>query len=171
MTTGKTATNFGQRFAQVCWVVKDIKAAEKFFCETLGAPRFLKLENLQAKDLAGTYKGRPADFAFDLYLAWSGNTMLELIQPLSGQSMYTDFLKKYGGNGVQHVAFLVEDRELDAAVNGLVKKGLTVLSSLTLPQARVSYFDTYKQIGVATEIIGLTEAGHELLDKLQTGDY
>lgn len=84
MTAVQAGTLFGSRFGQVCWVVPDIKASEKFFCEMLGVPKFLKLEGLSAKDTQGTYMGRPADFVFDLYLSYSGDTMLEIIQPHSG---------------------------------------------------------------------------------------
>jgi catechol 2,3-dioxygenase-like lactoylglutathione lyase family enzyme len=170
-TAQDTGAAFGRRFGQVCWVVKDIKAAERFFCDTLGVPKFLKMENLNAKDLEGTYNGKPADFVFDLYLSWTGDTMLELIQPVSGQSIYTDYLKKHGGNGVQHVAFMVEAAQLDAAVSDLTAKGLRMISSLTLPVAKVAYFDTYKEIGVATEIIGLTAAGRDFVETLKSGNY
>ena len=42
---------------------------------------------------------------------------------------------------------------------------------MVLPVAKVAYFDTYNEIGVATEIIGLTEAGNQLLEQLNTGNY
>ena len=40
-------------FCQVAWVVKDIVAAEKFFVETMGIPRFMHIDNLAAKDTQG----------------------------------------------------------------------------------------------------------------------
>jgi hypothetical protein len=36
-------------FCQVAWVVKDIAAAEKFFVEAIGIPRFLHMDNLSAR--------------------------------------------------------------------------------------------------------------------------
>ena len=163
--------SIGRKFVQVAWVVSDIAAAERFFRDSLGTPPFLKMENLKATELAGTYRGQPADFEFHLYLCYSGDTMLELIQPVAGRSIYTDFLERHGGGGVQHVAFMVEESELDAAVADLAAKGCPVISTLTLPVARVAYFDTYSAIGVATEIIGVTAAGHDLIRTLKSGDY
>ena len=92
------STSFGSRFAQIAWVVKDIQAAEKFFKEVIGVPNFVKMENLQAADLEGKYYGKPGNFTFHLYLASSGDSMLELIQPISGQSIFQDYLQqlKYG---------------------------------------------------------------------------
>jgi methylmalonyl-CoA/ethylmalonyl-CoA epimerase len=163
--------SIGRKFAQVAWVVRDITVAERFFRDSVGTPPFFKMQGLKAADLAGTYLGEPADFEFHLYLCYSGDTMLELIQPVSGRSIYTDFLERHGGGGVQHVAFMVEESELDGAVADLTGKGHPVITTLTLPVARVAYFDTYSAIGVATEIIGLTEAGHDLIRRLKSGDY
>jgi hypothetical protein len=39
-----SSTLIGNHFGLVAWVVRDIEATEKFFRETLGVPRFLKME-------------------------------------------------------------------------------------------------------------------------------
>ena len=165
------STLIGNSFGQVAWVVQDIEAAEVFFREILGIPRFLKMENLRAQDLEGMYYGQSGDFAFHLYLTYSGETMLELIQPVSGKSIYSDFLDRYHGNGVQHVAYTVPESEFDSAVSDLSGKGYAISQRLTLPVARVAYFNTEAEIGVMTEIIGITEAGYQLIDQLKSGDY
>ena len=161
-------TSFGSHFAQVAWVVKDIQAAEKFFGDIIGVKNFARLENLNAEELEGTYKGKPGKFVFHLYLAYSGETMIELIQPVSGQSMYQDYLDKHPEGGVQHVAYMLPVADLDKAIAEMAEKGYSVLSGLTLPVAKVAYFDTYKDIGVATEVIGLTEAGYEFIQQLKS---
>lgn len=128
------------------------------------------MENLKSKELEGTYNGQPADFEFHLYLAISGGTMLELIQPISGSSIYSDFLTRQKG-GVQHIAYTVQETAFEEAVAQLTGKGVKIIQSLVLPVAKVAYFDTYAEIGVATEIIGVTEAGNQFLDQLNSGDY
>lgn len=97
--------------------------------------------------------------------------MLELIQPVSGQSIYTDFLTKNGGNGVQHIAHMVPESELDKATRELTDKGYSVVQTLNLPPARVAYLDTSAEIGVMTEIIGLTEAGYQLIEQVKSGNF
>ena len=87
--------SFDPRLGQIAWVVKDIQAAEKFFKEVIGMPKFVKMENLRAEELEGTYYGKPGVFSFHLYLAYSGDSLLELIQPVSGQSIFTDYLEKH----------------------------------------------------------------------------
>ena len=60
------------RFGQVAWAVPDIVAAKRFFREVLGVPGFAKVENIRARDTAGTYRGRPGDFVFRPYTATRG---------------------------------------------------------------------------------------------------
>ena len=163
------STSFGSHFTQVAWVVKDIKVAEKFFQEVLGAPDFVKMENIRAEEVEGTYNGKPGNYSFHLYLAYSGGSMLELIQPVSGQSMYQEYIDRHPEGGVQHIAYLVPESELDKSISELKNKGFRIIQSLTLPVARVAYFDTYKEIGVVTELIGLTEAGVEFMNQLKNG--
>src|SRR5215813_2570041 len=95
-------------FCQVAWVVRDIVAAERFFTETIGITRFMKMENLSAKDTAGTYMGRPADWVCHLYIAYAGDTQIELIQPVSGASIFQESLERHG-DAVQHVAYWLDD--------------------------------------------------------------
>lgn len=171
MATNASSTLIGNSFAQVAWVVRDIQAAEKFFTDTIGIPRFMKMEHLRAEDIEGTYYGEPGDYEFHLSLAYSSNTMLELIQPVSGRSIYKDFLDKHGEGGVQHVAYAVPEPEFNKAVAQLTGKGSTIIQELRLVPAVVAYFDTYAAIGVATEIIGVTEAGVQLIEQLKSGDF
>ena len=163
-----TKTSFGYHFAQVAWVVKDVQRSEKYFQEVMGIQNFARLENLNATELEGTYEGKSADFVFHLYLGYSGGTMIELIQPVSGHSMYQDFLDKHPEGGIQHIAYLLPVADLDRAIDEMAGRGYGVLSSLNLPVAKVAYFDTYKDIGVATEIIGATQAGFDLIDQLKS---
>ena len=168
MKRNSDTPSFGSRFGQVAWVVNDIKAAEKFFREVVGIPNFVKMENLRAEDLEGTYYEKPGNYSFHLYMAYSGDSLLELIQPVSGQSIFQDYLDKHPEGGVQHIAYIVPEAELDKAISQLTNKGYPVTQSLTLPVAKVAFFDTCKEIGVVTEIIGVTSAGLEFVKQLKS---
>ena len=162
-------TSFGSNFSQVAWVVQDIKASEKFFREVQGITNFVKLENLRAQDHEGTYYGKPGNFEFHLYMAYSGESMIELIQPVSGRSIYSDYLEKNPDGGLQHIAYMVPVDQLENAIREMTGKGYPIITSLNLPIAKVAYFDTTKEIGVVTEIIGATEAGFEFVKQLKNG--
>jgi hypothetical protein len=161
-------SSLGSKLGQIAWVVKDIKATEKYFREVIGVPEFVKMENLRANELEGTYYGKPGDYTFHLYLAFSGETMIELIQPVSGKSMYQDYLDTHQEGGVQHIAYVISEDDLEKAISEMTKKGIQLMMRLNLPVAKVAYFDTYKEIGVATEIIGLTEAGVAFVNQMKS---
>ena len=106
MATSSSPIPVGTHFGQVAWVVPDIVAAERFFRATLGVPGFAKMENLRAQDTDGTFNGQPADFVFHLYMAYSNGILLELIQPVSGRSLYDEFLARNPSGGVQSTPFI-----------------------------------------------------------------
>jgi methylmalonyl-CoA/ethylmalonyl-CoA epimerase len=158
------------RFCQVSWVVKDIAAAEKFFVETMGVVRFMHMENLSAKDTEGTYLGKPGNWVCNLYLAYAGDTQIELIQPVSGESMFQESLDRHG-DAVQHVAYFLDDAGYDAAAAHLESSGYPQIQSFRLPIVRVGYFDTRPAIGVVTEIAGANESGQQFLRDLKSGNF
>jgi catechol 2,3-dioxygenase-like lactoylglutathione lyase family enzyme len=133
MAQGSGITQVGSRFAQVAWVVPDIRAAETFFRETLGVSAFAKMENLSARELEGTYRGQPADFTFHLHIAYSNGALLELIQPVSGHSPFQEFLTEHPAGGVQHVAYTVPVADIEPAIAQLTSKGDPIVLSLRLP--------------------------------------
>jgi hypothetical protein len=73
-----------------------------------------------------TYHGEPAEFEFRHALAWSGETQYELVQPISGPSIFADHLRQHGP-GLHHVGTFVKDHQ--AAVAAMAASGLTPLQS------------------------------------------
>jgi methylmalonyl-CoA/ethylmalonyl-CoA epimerase len=157
-------------FCQVAWVVRDIAAAEKFFIETMGIPRFMHMDNLAAKDTEGTYLGKPGNWVCNLHIANAGDTQIELIQPVSGESMYLESLDRHG-DAVQHVAYWLDDGDYDAAAAHLESSGFPQIQSFKLPILRVGYYDTRPAIGVVTEIVGASKEGHDLRRALKAGTF
>jgi hypothetical protein len=51
--------------------------------------KFMRFESIAAKDTEGTYRGKPGDWVFKLYLAYAGDTQIELIQHLSGERYFS----------------------------------------------------------------------------------
>ncbi len=49
-----------------------------------------------------TYRGRPADFVAHISFSYAGDTQLELIAPVTGESVYTEFLDR-AGPGLHHI--------------------------------------------------------------------
>ena len=71
---------------------------------------------------SATYRGRPEPFSIQVGLAFSGGTMFELIEPLSGDSIWWETLDRNGREAsFQHVAIYVED--YDGAVQEMLRRG------------------------------------------------
>jgi hypothetical protein len=64
---------------------------------------------------------------------------------------------------------MVPVADIEPAIARLTSKGYPIVLSLRLPVATVAFFDTTKDIGIATEIIGLTAAGDDFVAQLRSG--
>lgn len=155
-------------FAQIGWVVPDIQVTANFLGKSLGVS-FPEPYRYSAEDLNIKYQGKvvPSDgLTTQIY---NGGTFIELIQPLSGQSMFHDYLAKNPAGGVQHLAFQLPVSGFDQVINDLIEQGYALIGEVDHPIARMKFFDTYQTMGVATEIMGITPEGRKTLDKIIKG--
>jgi methylmalonyl-CoA/ethylmalonyl-CoA epimerase len=111
---------------QVGFVVKDIdKAMEAYWRVGVGPWRVYTYGAPLVKEI--TYRGKPGDWRFRIALASVGGFSIELIQPLSGKSIYSDYLEHHGESGIQHLGFVVDN--LDLAVEEARQSGYEVIQS------------------------------------------
>lgn len=162
--TDVKAAAFNLSLAQVAWVVKDITAAERFFKDTMGIG-IGKFETSKAEDYNGTYYGESPDAENLVAHGYSGGAYIELIQPVSGKSIFRDYLDKNPAGGIQHMAYTTSAEELDSVISSFNDKGFPVISSFETSVAKIVFFDTFGEIGVMTEILGLTEEGRRVFKK------
>lgn len=134
-------------------VVKDMERAIDHF-NGLGIGPFPPfLGGSEGMPVTGkTVRGEPSDYEMDLRHAGSGmgGSGFELIQPLKGRSIYDDFLEDKG-EGVHHLAFLVED--LDKETARMEKRGFRVIQTGARPKGKWAYFDTDRVGGCIVELI------------------
>jgi hypothetical protein len=95
-------------------VVKDIKTAERFFREAMGIGNFSKAEIIRLKEFEGTHYGQPSDAESLVSIAYAGGTFFELIQPVSGRSIFQDYLDKNPAGGLHHLAYSIPGVKLKA---------------------------------------------------------
>ncbi len=157
----------GLEFAQIGWVVPDIHASVKFLSATLGIAGFPSPEHVRAQDLDMSYYGRIVEAEWLTTQAYNGGTFIELIQPLSGQSMFHDYLEKYPAGGTQHLAFRLRVSDFERIAGELREQGYEVISEVDHPIARMAFFDTYRTLGVVTEIMGITPEGWTAIRQMQ----
>jgi catechol 2,3-dioxygenase-like lactoylglutathione lyase family enzyme len=95
---------------QIAWVTRDLDATEKALTTLLGAKKWIRLPGVHFGPESCTYRGRPADFVADISLSYAGDTQLELIAPVTGESIYTEFLDRAGA-GLHHICIEADDVE------------------------------------------------------------
>ena len=72
---------------QVAWVTDDIAATEAAIGSQFGITQWTSMGDIHFGPETCTYRGEPADFVAKVSLAYSGDLQLELIQPVSGDSV------------------------------------------------------------------------------------
>jgi methylmalonyl-CoA/ethylmalonyl-CoA epimerase len=151
-------------FIQIGWVVPDINATIKFLEKSLRVD-FPKPERYSAEDLNIKYYGKVVPHFGLTSQTYNGAAFIELIQPLSGQSLFTDYLAKYPAGGVQHLAFRMPVSGFDQVIDDITRQGYPIIGEVDHPIARMKFFDTYRTTGVATEIMGITPEGWKALSR------
>jgi hypothetical protein len=111
---------------QTAWVVPDIAATEQHLTALAGIREWTRLPDIRFDPESCTFRGEPADFTAHISMAYVGEMQLELIQPVRGQSIYSEFLGSTGG-GLHHLCWEVED--LDGALARAGEAGMTAVQT------------------------------------------
>jgi catechol 2,3-dioxygenase-like lactoylglutathione lyase family enzyme len=147
---------------QIAWVTRDLDATEKALTGLLGAKKWIRLPGVPFGPDSCTYRGRPADFVADISLSYAGNMQLELIAPVSGDSIYTEFLQQ-AGPGLHHIC--IESDDIEAAVNDTVAHGAEVVQRGVMPGGMEFAYVSAADAGVPyIEIAHITPEIREFFD-------
>ena len=108
-----------------------------------------------------SYYGEPADYKMRIALSYVGQTRIELIQVLDGDTIYHDHIAKHG-YGVQHFGMVVDD--MDEAIALAEASGFQVImsgSGFGLDgDGQYAYLDTEAYLGVTLELISRPKRRH-----------
>src|SRR4051812_42676089 len=108
---------------QICWVVADIAAAEQEFETRFGIAKWLRINDVAFSAEHCSVRGVPTDYVIHVSIGYAGDQQVELIQPVSGNNIYAEFLADHGP-GMHHVAYVVD--ELAAALARAERAGAAV---------------------------------------------
>lgn len=112
---------------QIAWVTDDLDATETALTSLLGAKKWVRMTDVHFGPDTCTYRGRPADFVAHVSLSYAGETQLELIAPVSGESIYSEFLST-SGPGLHHVCMAARDpADLTAMLADAARDGHSVV--------------------------------------------
>jgi catechol 2,3-dioxygenase-like lactoylglutathione lyase family enzyme len=137
---------------QIGIVVPDLEEAIAYYQETFFLGPLLRIPDFQKLGYQETYyRGEPERFNSTFAFFRLGTMEVEIIQPLSGRSIYRDFLKA-GRKGLHHLGFDVYG-DFDQRLAAYAKMGIGVLMSGRGPGRAFAYLDTERVGGVIFELI------------------
>ena len=140
-----------------------------FFQEMLGVSGFSPTTTTHLNEYGGTHYGESSNAENLVAMVYSGGTFIELIQPISGKSIFKDYIDNNPVGGVHHIAYSILIANLDKVIRAFENKGFNVISSFDTPIAKIVFFDTQKEVGVFTEIMGITKEGEKAVQEMKTG--
>ena len=130
------------------FVVRDLQEAIAHY-ESLGmGPITRSKRKLSMSERWSAWEGQ---YKLDIVMAKIGQVNIELIQPVSGESLWRDFLDKLG-EGINHIGVSVEDieKEMDKARS----MGLQPLTYAKFQGGGgAAYYDTGKVGGILLEVV------------------
>ena len=105
-----TKKDMFKNFVQIGVVVADLDQSTRNLSEIFGIGPFRVIDwpPEGRPDIEKFYHGEPGDFTARMAFTELGSIELELIQPISGKSIWADFLREKGG-GIHHIRFNVDE--------------------------------------------------------------
>jgi methylmalonyl-CoA/ethylmalonyl-CoA epimerase len=99
-----------KEIAQICIIVPDIEVAVRNFYEKLGVGpwHFYTYGKPLVKRM--TRDGKPTEYRMKVALSNIGSMRIELIEPLEGDTVYSEFVEKHG-YGIHHLGILTENMQ------------------------------------------------------------
>jgi hypothetical protein len=137
----------GAGLFQQAFVVDDFQGAQDAMRGGLGCSEFV---TLPAADLEYDFRGGRTTCAIEIGFARSGNVQVELLRPVRGTGLHSEFLAS-NGPGAHHLGFLVDD--LDAEVAAAAELGFENVQGATFGALRFCYLDTWEAFGLYVELV------------------
>ncbi|MGA7051072.1 MAG: VOC family protein [Mycobacterium sp.] len=118
---------------QIAWVTRDLDATETALTGLLGVRKWVRIPDVHFAPDSCSYLGRPADFVASISLSYLGDMQLELISPVRGENIYSDFLRDHG-SGLHHICTEAESpAAFDAALAQAADQGAAVVQQGVMP--------------------------------------
>lgn len=136
---------------QVCVVTRDLHRVMKGMVKLGVGPWRVHLFSPETVSNM-TIDGQSAEYSMKLAVARSGRTGWEIIEPVSGPSIYEDFLNRHG-EGIHHVAMDCGDRPWRDRLATFEALGIPFLQGGQFGATRYAYFGTEPDLATTVEII------------------
>lgn len=148
---------------QLAWVTDDMAACEAAVEAAFGPVRWARLPGIAFGE-GSEYRGAPADFVADINLGYAGDMQLELIRPVSGESIYVEHLAERG-TAFHHICVEVDD--IEAQVAAARADGIDVAMRGDMGVMKFAYLDLRERGFGWLELAELTDAGRAVYASLR----
>ncbi len=133
---------------QTAWVTHGLEATETALTRLLGVKKWVRLPDIHFAPETCSYHGAPADFVAHISLSYLGEMQLELIEPVRGPNIYSDFLQR-NGPGLHHICVEAETLEdFDTALASVAGQGAAVPQQGVMPGGLRFAYVSAPQYGV-----------------------
>ncbi len=133
---------------QIAWVTPDLDATEQALTGLLGVRKWVRIPDVHFAPDACSYHGKPADFVASISLSYLGDMQLELLSPVRGENIYSDFLRDCGP-GLHHICMEAESPEqFHAALAAAADQGAPVVQQGVMPGGIQFAYVSAPQAGV-----------------------
>ena len=137
-------------FIQICIVVEDIEKAAQKWASLLG----IEVPEIRTNHLEGnkdyTYRDQPVSCDLKVANIDMGNFVIELHQPIGGESSFHEYFNKHG-NGVHHIGFEVGDKR-DKIIQELQNDGYNMRTTGYYSGSSWTIVDSEDDLGVNLNI-------------------
>lgn len=137
---------------QVAIVCRDIDATSRHWAAVLGVDPPQIRTTRPGGEVKMLYRGKPSNGQAKLAFLKAGQVTVELIQPVGGPSSWKEFLDA-NGEGVQHVAFQVENPEKTLAYFAGIHAPVLHQGRYDSDNGSYFYVDSKGPLGVTVELL------------------
>lgn len=145
--------NKSRRVHQIAWVTRDLEKSMQAWIDTLRVGPWQVLtftnETLDYLQVDGRTVTEP--FEFLIGITWMGEVQLELIQPVSGPTIYEDHLRRKG-EGLHHIKEYIPDERTEGTLADYLAKGIKVTQTGKFDTDYHYYLDTEPMLDFVLEL-------------------
>lgn len=126
-------SHYGRSPVQIAWVTRRLEATENALTGLFGIRKWVRIPEVHFAPDTCTYRGEPADFVANISLSYLGDMQLELVEPVRGKNIYSDFLDA-SGPGLHHICVEAESGErFTAMLAEATRCGATIAQQGVMP--------------------------------------
>ena len=144
---------------QVGYVVRDMDAALALY-----GPLFGPFVTMETTTKGANYRGKICDVTLKLAIGLSGDTEIELIQWVDGESPHREFIDQ-GREGIHHIRFGFDGvDEMQAVMDKLAARGFEPIWDYRSRESSYAYLEHETQRGLLIELLTMApevKAGYE----------